>query len=69
MKSSTEKDTETTMAAFTFNRRIGTLTLALSALALSGCAAFAPATPEQQVHQRATERRKALKQSAVPLGE
>ena len=63
MKSSTEKDTETTMAAFTFNRRIGTLTLALSALALSGCAAFAPATPEQQVHQRATERWKALKAS------
>ncbi|MBP6652376.1 MAG: hypothetical protein KA181_08115, partial [Xylophilus sp.] len=51
------------MAAFTFNRRIGTLTLALSALALSGCAAFAPATPEQQVHQRATERWKALKAS------
>lgn len=61
MKSSTRKDTEITMSTRTFNRRIGALTLALGAMALSGCAVFAPATPEQQVQQRASERWKALR--------
>ena len=61
MKSSTDKDTEITMATPTLHRRIGALTLALGVLTLSGCAAFAPATPEQQVQQRAAERWNALR--------
>ena len=42
------------MAKHLFSRRIGAFTLALGTLALAGCAAFAPATPEQIVQQRAT---------------
>lgn len=60
MTCSTEKGIEITMAKRTLNRRIGALTLALGALALSGCAAFAPATPEQQVQERAAKRWEAL---------
>lgn len=35
--------------------RMGATIVALSALALAGCAALAPATPEQTVEKRATE--------------
>jgi len=42
------------MAKHMLGRRIGAFTLALGALTLAGCAAFAPATPEQAVQQRAT---------------
>ena len=48
------------MTKRTLTRRIGALTLAIGALALSGCAAFAPATPEQQVEKRAAQRWDAL---------
>ena len=43
------------MNKFTFNRRIGAAALALGMLSLTGCAALAPATPEQTVEKRATE--------------
>ena len=36
-------------------RRFGAATLALSSIALAGCAAFSPATPEQIVQKRATQ--------------
>ncbi len=39
----------------TIGRHLGTAALALSALTLAGCAAFAPSTPEEAVQQRATE--------------
>ena len=42
------------MANHMLGRHIGAFTLALGALTLAGCAAFAPATPEQAVQQRAT---------------
>lgn len=42
------------MAKHMLGRRSGAFTLALGALTLAGCAAFAPATPEQAVQQRAT---------------
>ena len=42
------------MAKHMLSRRIGAFTLALGALTLAGCAAFAPSTPEQAVQQRAT---------------
>ena len=54
------KESKNTMTKRTLTRRIGALTLALGALALSGCAALAPTTPEQQVQQRATQRWDAL---------
>lgn len=60
---SMKKEIEIIMASPCLNRRIGALTLVLGALAISGCAAFAPATPEQQVQQRATERWNALRAS------
>ena len=50
-----------TMATRTIARHIRILTLALGALALSGCAALAPAAPEQQVQKRAEQRWQALK--------
>ena len=43
------------MNKLTFNRRIGAAALALGMLALSGCAALAPATPEQIVEKRSAE--------------
>jgi len=49
------------MATRMFNRRLGAVVLTFGALVLSGCAALAPATPEQQVQQRATERWNALR--------
>lgn len=48
------------MTKRTLTRRIGALTLAFGAIALSGCAALAPATPEQQVEKRANQRWAAL---------
>lgn len=48
------------MTKRTLTRRIGALTLAFGALALSGCASRAPSTPEQLVKQRASERWEAL---------
>lgn len=42
------------MNPFNLKRRIGAAALAFGLLALSGCAAFAPATPEQAVEKRAT---------------
>ena len=42
------------MAKHMLGRRSGAFTLALGALTLAGCAADAPATPEQAVQQRAT---------------
>ena len=42
------------MAKHMLGRRSGAFTLALGALTWAGCAAFAPATPEQAVQQRAT---------------
>ena len=51
------------MVILRLHHRVAALTLSLGALALSGCAAFAPATPEQQVQQRATERWNALRAS------
>lgn len=49
------KESYPTMNKFTFNRRIGAAALALGMLALTGCAALAPATPEQTVEKRATK--------------
>ena len=48
------KEHQTPMAKHMLGRRIGAFTLALGLLTLAGCAAFAPATPEQIVQQRAT---------------
>ena len=48
------KEHQTPMAKHMLGRRIGAFTLALGALTLVGCAAFAPATPEHAVQQRAT---------------
>lgn len=39
----------------TLSRRLGAIALTLGTLALAGCAAFAPSTPEQTVQKRATE--------------
>ncbi|GKS98653.1 nuclear transport factor 2 family protein [Acidovorax sp. SUPP3434] len=39
----------------TFRRRMGSIFFAAGVIALSGCAAFKPATPEQIVEQRATD--------------
>ncbi len=49
------------MAKSIFSGRISLVTLAFSALAVSGCATFVPVTPEKQVEQRATERWNALR--------
>ena len=43
------------MSKSILNRRIGAAALALGMLSLTGCAALAPATPEQTVEKRATE--------------
>lgn len=47
------KESYRTMNQFILNRRIGAAALGFGMLALSGCAAFAPATPEQVVEKRA----------------
>ncbi len=39
----------------TFSRRLGVIALALGTLALAGCAALAPSTPEQIVKKRAAQ--------------
>lgn len=49
------KEANTTMNHSTITRRAGAIALTVGALALSGCAVFTPATPEQVVAKRASD--------------
>lgn len=53
--SSHMKEAYTDMNHLSITRRSGIIAITLGALVVAGCAAFAPATPEQIVEKRATE--------------
>lgn len=51
----TMKEAYIAMNHRTITRRMGAIAIAMGTLALAGCAAFTPSTPEQTVQKRATE--------------
>ena len=55
LSSSTMKEAHTAMNHRTITRRFGAIAITLGALALAGCATFAPLTPEKIVEKRASE--------------